>query len=82
MKRIGYETWLTLKSRPSGSMKRACRRPTGVSLRDNLKNLFKMGKQMTASAGASIDDAKKWASIDFKKAHGENRRLQMRIAKA
>ncbi len=41
-----------------------------------------MGKQMTASAGASIDDAKKWVSIDFDKAHREVRRLQMRIAKA
>jgi len=41
-----------------------------------------MGKQMTASAGASIDDAKKWGSIDFKKAQREVRGLQMRIAKA
>jgi RNA-directed DNA polymerase len=41
-----------------------------------------MGKQMTASAGAPVDFAKKWASIEFDKAHREVRRLQMRIAKA
>ena len=41
-----------------------------------------MGKQMTASAGAPIDDAKKWASIEINKARREVRRLQMRIAKA
>ena len=34
-----------------------------------------MGKQMTASAGAPIDDAKKWASIEFDKARHEVRRL-------
>ena len=37
---------------------------------------------MTASAGAPIDFAKKWACIDFDKARREVRRLQMRIAKA
>ena len=41
-----------------------------------------MGKQKTALAGAPIDDAKKWASIDWKRARSEVRRLQMRIAKA
>ena len=41
-----------------------------------------MGKQMTALAGAPIDDAKKWGSIDWKTAQSEVRRLQMRIAKA
>jgi len=41
-----------------------------------------MGKQMTASAGAPVDSAKKWASIDWNKARAEVRRLQMRIAKA
>ncbi len=41
-----------------------------------------MGKQRTASAGAPIDDAKRWACIDFDKARREVRRLQMRIAKA
>jgi len=32
--------------------------------------------------GAPIDSAEKWASIDWKKARAEVRRLQMRIAKA
>ena len=43
----------------------------------------KMGKQKTAfSAGALIDDAKKWKSIDWKYARRQARRLQVRIAKA
>ncbi len=37
---------------------------------------------MTASAGAPVDDAKKWASIEVDQARREVRRLQMRIAKA
>ena len=42
-----------------------------------------MGKQKTAEkAGASIDNAKKWNSIDWKEARKQVRRLQMRIAKA
>jgi RNA-directed DNA polymerase len=42
-----------------------------------------MGKQMTADmAGAPIDDAKKWSSINWKEAQRRVRRLQMRIAKA
>jgi len=41
-----------------------------------------MGRQKTASAGAPIDDAKKWAGIDWDRARSEVRRLQMRIAKA
>lgn len=41
-----------------------------------------MGKQMTASAGALIDDAGNWAQIDWTHARREVRRLQMRIAKA
>jgi RNA-directed DNA polymerase len=42
-----------------------------------------MGKQMTAvRAGAPIDDAKKWSSINWKEAQRQVRRLQMRIAKA
>jgi RNA-directed DNA polymerase len=41
-----------------------------------------MEKQMTAPAGASINDAKKWAGIDFVQARRETRRLQIRIAKA
>jgi RNA-directed DNA polymerase len=42
-----------------------------------------MGKQKTAiSAGALIDDAKKWSSIDWNYARRQVRRLQVRIAKA
>jgi len=42
-----------------------------------------MGKQKTAiRAGALIDDAKKWKSIDWKHARRQIRRLQVRIAKA
>lgn len=37
---------------------------------------------MTASAGAPVDDAHKWAGIDWDHARREVRRLQMRIAKA
>ena len=39
-------------------------------------------KQMTASAGALIDDANPWAQIDWDHAQREVKRLQMRIAKA
>ena len=41
-----------------------------------------MGKQMTASAGAPIDDADKWREVDWDLARREVRGLQMRIAKA
>jgi RNA-directed DNA polymerase len=42
-----------------------------------------MRKQKTANrAGALIDDAKKWKSIDWKHARRQVRRLQVRIAKA
>ena len=42
-----------------------------------------MGKQRTAiSAGAPVDFAKKWSSIDWNYARRQVRRLQMRIAKA
>ena len=41
-----------------------------------------MGKQMTAPAGAPVDDAKRWKSIDWKEARRQVRRLQVRIAKA
>ncbi len=41
-----------------------------------------MGKRKTAQAGAPIDDAKKWTSIDWKHARQHVRRLQVRIAKA
>jgi RNA-directed DNA polymerase len=40
-----------------------------------------MGKQMTASAGAPVDDANKWSSIAWKEAQRQVRRLQVRIAK-
>ena len=43
----------------------------------------KMGKQRTAiTAGAPVDKAKKWSSINWKEAQRQVRRLQMRIAKA
>ena len=41
-----------------------------------------MGKQKTASAGAPRDDAVEWSKVDWAKARGEVRRLQLRIAKA
>jgi len=37
---------------------------------------------MTANAGAPVDNAVNWRSIDWAQAHREVRRLQMRIAKA
>jgi len=42
----------------------------------------KMGKRKTAEAGAPIDDAKEWSSIDWTHARQHVRRLQVRIAKA
>lgn len=43
---------------------------------------LKMRTQKIAlEAGALIDDAKKWKSIDFKPIRRQVRRLQMRIAK-
>ena len=41
-----------------------------------------MREQMTASAGALIDEASCWGQIDWNHARREVRRLQMRIAKA
>ena len=41
-----------------------------------------MGKRKTASAGAPVDDASSWSSIDWDKARQHVRRLQIRIAKA
>jgi RNA-directed DNA polymerase len=44
---------------------------------------LKMGKQKTAiSAGAPVDNAKEWSSIDWNYAWRQVRRLQIRIAKA
>jgi hypothetical protein len=42
----------------------------------------KVGRQMTAQAGAPTDDAHKWDGIDWDRARREVRRLQLRIAKA
>jgi len=62
---------------------RARKRPTGISLRENLSEPLKKRKQMTAQeAGALRDDAAKWNSIDWKETRRQVRRLQMRIAKA
>jgi RNA-directed DNA polymerase len=67
----------------SATGERACRRPTGVSLRENLPEPLKKRKQMTVQkTGALRDDAGKWNSIHWKEAQREVRRLQMRIAKA
>lgn len=41
-----------------------------------------IGKQETAQTGAPTDDAHHWARMDWDRARGEVRRLQMRIAKA
>ncbi len=41
---------------------------------------LKMGKRKTALAGAPIDDAQKWNSINWKEAQRHVRRLQVRIA--
>ena len=41
-----------------------------------------MGKRKTAQAGAPVDDASRWSSIDWNKARQHVRRLQVRIAKA
>jgi RNA-directed DNA polymerase len=43
---------------------------------------LKTGKLETASAGAPVDDAKRWRFIDWKAAERHVRRLQVRIAKA
>ena len=47
-----------------------------------MENLTKMGKRKTAQAGAPVDDAKEWTSINWNKARQHVRRLQVRIAKA
>jgi RNA-directed DNA polymerase len=47
-----------------------------------MENLQKWETRMTAQAGAPVDDAKKWTSIDWKEARQQVRRLQVRIAKA
>src|SRR5690349_12746832 len=62
------------------------RRPTGLSLRDNLENCLNEGKQMTAMTktitGASSTSTLIWGAIDWHQVTEEVKRLQMRIAKA
>lgn len=57
--------------------------PTGLPLRENLKNFIQGGKQMVISKeiGASSDGAQ-WQSIDWKSIEAHVLKLQMRIAKA
>ena len=47
-----------------------------------LGEFSKMGKRKTAQAGAPIDDARQWTSIDWSHARQHVRKLQVRIAKA
>lgn len=61
-------------------------RPTGLSLRDNMKNRMYEGKQMTAVniilTGASSASNTTWLTINWEQVGKEVKRLQMRIAKA
>lgn len=62
-----------------------CRRPEGVSSRENRENLPEMGKQMTSRESGMVRSSTRpttWRSINWKEAGREVRRLQMRIAKA
>jgi hypothetical protein len=82
MGRIGPETWLNAKAGRSASVKRVLTSRRCLIAREPGEPL-EVGKQKTASrAGALIDDAKKWKSIDWKYARRQVRRLQVRIAKA
>lgn len=47
-----------------------------------MENPLKTGKQRTASAGAPVNFARNWSSIQWDQARSEVRRLQLRIAKA
>ncbi|MCP4341379.1 MAG: group II intron reverse transcriptase/maturase [Desulfobulbaceae bacterium] len=61
------------------------RRPSGVSLRENLEESLKEGKQMTVPAqltDAPANRYKRWKSIPWRTVTEDVRRLQMRIAKA
>lgn len=57
--------------------------PTGLPLRENLKNFIQGEKQMVISKeiNASSDGAQ-WQSIDWKSVEAHVLKLQMRIAKA
>lgn len=61
-------------------------RPTGLELRDNLKNRMYKGKQMMArsisKASASLANADEWKTTNWDSVIASVRRLQMRIAKA
>ncbi len=59
--------------------------PTGLTTRDNLKNLLNEGKQMTLTkllTGAPSAELKSWNAINWDKVERHVRRLQVRIAKA
>lgn len=69
---------------------KAGRRPTGLSLQENMENRNHEEKQMTAmtmlltssSAGASSTPELTWPAINWQHVSDEVKRLQMRIAKA
>ncbi|CAE6920226.1 Group II intron [Vibrio sp. B1FLJ16] len=57
--------------------------PTGLSLRESLKNFIKEEKQMTISNEISTSsDSAQWQSINWKVVEAHILKLQMRIAKA
>ncbi|MEZ8227041.1 reverse transcriptase N-terminal domain-containing protein, partial [Vibrio splendidus] len=57
--------------------------PTGLSLRESLKNFIKEEKQMTISNEISASsDSALWQSINWKAVEANVLKLQMRIAKA
>ncbi|PMN24258.1 group II intron reverse transcriptase/maturase [Vibrio splendidus] len=57
--------------------------PTGLPLRENLKNLIQGEKQMVISKEISASsDGAQWQSIDWKSVEAHVLKLQMRIAKA
>jgi len=62
-------------------------RPTGLSLQENMENLFYEGKQMTAGyrpAGAplTLPSFDPFKALDWSAIQARVKRLQMRIAKA
>ena len=57
--------------------------PTGLSLRESLKNFIKEEKQMMVSNEISASsDSAQWQSINWKAVEAKVLKLQMRIAKA
>lgn len=79
---IGHETWLNDKPVTAVTGK-IVQTSNWCLIAREFGEPLKMGKQKIAtSAGALIDDAKKWKSIDWEHARRQVRRLQMRIAKA